>query len=95
MAALSEHSNVNDIAMNIIIKKKFQVWYDEESMHFYAEKDGWDFCSGSMCGLLGLIAIFESLEPTEYRENWWRNDQLSDYRNAPRRPKQYHPVWRA
>ena len=76
MPALSEYSNVYNTAFNILDKKGFNLWYDESTDMFCAEKNGWDFMSDSPCGLLGLISIYEYVNPRTYEEYWWRvNDK--------------------
>jgi hypothetical protein len=93
MASLSEYSNVYNTALLVLQKKGFQVWYDEQSNLYGAEKEGWDFLSESPCGLLGLVAIFEMKRPETYQEDWWREDGPDLYSNPPHAPREYLPVW--
>ena len=93
MAALGEHSNVYDTAIALIVKKGFEVWYEPEKDHFFAEKNGWDFCSDSPCGLLGLIAIFEEISPESFEPYWWKIDTEIDSRKLPREKPKYRPIW--
>jgi len=72
MAALSEHSNVYNTALIVLTQKGYQLWYDEGTDDYCAEKDGWDFRSPTPCGLLGLVAIFEYKRPDALTEYWWR-----------------------
>lgn len=68
MAALGEHSNVYSTALDLLRLKGFTVWYEEGSSSFWCQREGWDFCSDSPCGLLGLVAIFEHKNPSKYTE---------------------------
>jgi hypothetical protein len=43
-----------------------------------AEKGGWELMGDSPAGLLGLVAIYEHRDPSEYREYWWREDGPDD-----------------
>jgi hypothetical protein len=94
MPALSEYSNVYNTALLILKQKGFQVWFDESTDLFGAEKDGWDFLADTPCGLLGVVAIFEHTQPSEYREHWWREQGEDLYSNLPRQPRPYTPVWK-
>lgn len=93
MPSLSEYSNVYNTATALLQEKGFQVWHDKETDAFCAEKDGWDFQSESPVGLLGLISIYEFINPQQYSEYWWRHENDVDCRDLPRLPAPYHPVW--
>lgn len=93
MPALSEYSNVYDVAIGILERKGFQVWHEQDSGMFFCEKDGWDFSSESPCGLLGLVAIFEQVAPKHYSEYWWTIPTKTAHRSLPNTPTEYHPVW--
>ncbi|EPX64325.1 hypothetical protein D187_005459 [Cystobacter fuscus DSM 2262] len=92
MPALSEYTNVYNTALLILQKKGFQVWLDESIDMYCAEKDGWDFMAQTPCGLLGVVAIFEYKQPSEYREYWWQEQGQDIYSNLPRQPRAYKPV---
>jgi len=94
MPALAEYSNVYNSALLILRNKGFQVWLDESTGLYCAEKDGWDFQADTPCGLLGVVAIFEYKQPSEYREYWWREEGQDIYSNLPRQPQAYKPVWK-
>ncbi len=72
MPSLSEYINVDNTALNVLKQKGFNLWYDENSELFCAEKDGWDFMAESPCGLLGIVAIYEWKRPEVYSEYWWK-----------------------
>ena len=65
MPTLSEYTNVYNSALQLLRKKGFQVWIDKPLQLFCAERDGWDFMAESPVGLLGLVAMYECLEPAE------------------------------
>ena len=90
MPALSEYSNVHATAFRVIADKGFRVWYDAHHDAYFAERDGWDLRADSPCGLLGLVAIFEHVGPSEFREYWWRLER--DF-ELPRQAPDYRPVW--
>ncbi len=93
MPALSDYTNVFDTALHLLSEKGYQLWFDEEAMLYFAEKEGWDFAASSPVGLLGVVAIFEAKKPTTYREYWWRDDVKMDGK-LPTAPKQnYTPVY--
>lgn len=94
MPALSEYINVYNTALLILLRKGFQVWYDEETKSYCAEREGWDFTAQSPCGLLGVIAIFEHKQPSEYREYWWREEGPIIRDKLPSEPKPYTAVWK-
>ncbi|HHQ6590076.1 TPA: hypothetical protein ACSTLU_001620 [Serratia fonticola] len=75
MPALSEYTNVYNTALNVLDKKGFRTWYDDEVDMFCAEKDGWDFMAESPCALLGVVSIFEYKKPSSYREYWWKLEE--------------------
>lgn len=92
MPALSEYTNVYDTAVRLLRQKGFQVWRDRSLGLYGCERAGWDFLAESPVGLLGLVAIFESQRPDEYREYWWRNEQSSgDFAALPDEPRPYEP----
>ncbi|PWF25499.1 hypothetical protein [Corticimicrobacter populi] len=79
MPALSEYSNVYNTALNVLDRKGFSVWYDEEAEMFCAERNGWDFMAETPCGLLGLVAIHEFQNPSSFEAYWWRLDDKDLY----------------
>jgi hypothetical protein len=93
MPALSEYSNVYDVAIGVLEKKGFQVWFDRGRDMFFCEKNGWDFSSESPCGLLGLVAIYEQVAPEGYSEYWWTMPTQTTHRSLPSSPTTYKPVW--
>lgn len=93
MPTLGDHSNVFDTAFAVMQRKGYRVWYEPDSCHWGAERDGWDFLAYSPTALLGLIAIHDFIQPTEFREYWWRiDDPNADSRNLPAKPE-YQPVF--
>jgi hypothetical protein len=92
MPALSEYSNVYNTALSIIKKKGYQLWYDEEAGLYCAERDGWDFMAESPCGLLGVLSIYETKQPSDYSDYWWREEIPNISKNLPRRPEPYVSV---
>ena len=92
MPALSEYTNVYDTALKVLNKKGYQFWFDEELELFCAEKEGWDFMAESPCSLLGVIAIYEFVNPKEFKEYWWKVEGENLYNSIPKQPKEYVSV---
>jgi len=59
-----------------------------------AEKAGWDFTADDPVQLLGLISIYETQQPAEYREYWWKIDKPCLVDDIPNEPPDYTPVWK-
>lgn len=72
MPTLSEYANVYESAIEVLRKKGFQVWHDRNADMYGAERDGWDFLADTPIGLLGLVAIYEAVQPESYAEYWWK-----------------------
>jgi hypothetical protein len=94
MPALSEYTNVYNTAVNILHKKGFSVWYDDKQHLFWAEREGWDFCSESPCGLLGLVAIYEYKKPDACSDYWWKDAAGANHMKLPRVAPKYTPVYK-
>ncbi|MDE9455918.1 hypothetical protein [Xenorhabdus bovienii] len=92
MPALSEYTNVYNTALNILDKKGYRVWYDEEIQGYCAEKDGWDFIGNTPCGLLGVIAIYEYKNPESFEINWWKDEEKDLYLNISKKEPEYTSV---
>jgi hypothetical protein len=93
MSALAESSNVVNTCFLLLDKKGWRCWYNESLDMFGAEKDGWDFLANSPAGLVGLVAIYEHCNPTEFREYWWRADGPEDhYTTIPNAKPEFIPV---
>lgn len=61
------------IIIKTISDKGYQIWKDEWG-EFWAEKDGWDFVSSTPAGLLGIITIYETVNPITYHYYWWKEN---------------------
>lgn len=92
MPALSEYTNVYNTALNILDKKGYRVWYNEEIQAYYAEKEGWDFISDTPCGLLGVVAIYEFKSPNKFQVDWWKDDEKNLYRNISKEVPEYTSI---
>ena len=94
MPSLSAYSNVVNTALVILHRKGFQTWYDAKTDHYWAEKDGWDFAASGAVELLGIVEIYENLNPIEFSEYWWKLDSPRLDGKLPRKPRKYRPVWK-
>ena len=92
MPSLSEYRNVDNTALNVLKQKGFNLWYDEDTDLFCAEKDGWDFMADSPCGLLGVAAIYEWKKPTVYSEYWWKISEPDLSNNLSKDASEYKSV---
>lgn len=92
MPTLSEFANVYDSALDLLEKKGFQLWFDEKSDLFFAERNGWDFAAENPISLLGLAAIFEAEEPSQFHEYWWRRKGTEPRARLPREPVPYDSI---
>jgi hypothetical protein len=92
MPTLSEYSNVYNSALLVAKNKGYDVWYNSETNFYCAQKGGWDFWAKSPCGLLGLIAMFEHLSPTEYKSYWWQVEGPDIYDDMPTAPQPFTSV---
>lgn len=92
MPALSEYANVYNVALGLLQAAGFQVWFDEPSDLYCAERNGWDFMAESPVGLLGLAKMHEMIAPTQWQEYWWRVPTHFDYKNLPKQPEPYKSV---
>jgi hypothetical protein len=93
MASLADSSNIHNTILNILNEKKYQVWFHKESNSYCAEKNGWDFMSDSLSGLLGLISIYEHTSPKHYKEYWWKNEGHMTEESIPLSHLPFTPVW--
>ncbi|GGN85532.1 hypothetical protein GCM10010112_66040 [Actinoplanes lobatus] len=94
MPTLSEHVNVYTTAIAVLEQKGFSIWYDRENDTFCAQRDGWDFWADNPISLLGLAAIFEYKNPSEYTNRWWETEGSIRYPNVPETAPEYTPAYR-
>ena len=94
MPALSYYSNVHNTALNILVDRGYQLWRDPETDAICAERDRWDFMADDPVQLLGIVSIFETLEPSECTEYWWRINEPWIADDLPTAPPNYNPIWR-
>jgi hypothetical protein len=93
MPALGDYSNVYNTALLILQQKGYRIWCDETETTYYCERDGWDFIADSPTALLGVVAIFDHKQPTEWREYWWMEEGPYIVRSLPRTAPEYTPVF--
>lgn len=91
MPTLSEYANVYGTALQVLKDKGYQVWFEPTTNLFWAERNGWDFAADSPTGLLGVVAIYEHRRPDQYKEYWWRGDEI-DVQDLPAVPAPYSSV---
>ena len=92
MATLTDVGNVNSTILTILEQKGFQVWSDEPDS-YWAEKDGWDFVAYSLAELLGLVSVYEFIDPKEYKEYWWKLDGTMTIKDLSKKERKYIPIY--
>jgi len=93
MAILVDSGNINNTVLTILEKKGFQIWSDRPNS-YWAEKNGWDFNAQSLPALLGLIDIYEFINPKVYKEYWWKLDEKITLENLPKQENSYMPIYK-
>jgi len=93
MATLVDSGNINNTVLTILEKKGFQIWSDRPNS-YWAEKNGWDFNAQSLPELLGLIDIYEFINPKVYKEYWWKLDEKMTLENLPKQENSYIPIYK-
>jgi len=93
MATLVDSGNINNTVLRILEKKGFQIWNDRPNS-YWAEKNGWDFNAKSLPELLGLIDIYEFINPKIYKEYWWKLDETITLENLPKKENSYTPIYK-
>lgn len=71
MIHLTDHYHNYPLMIKIATDKGYYLWVDK-SGSFWAEKEGWDFVSDNLAGLLGIIFIYEYKNPKIYKDGWWK-----------------------
>jgi hypothetical protein len=78
---LASHLNVFNTCLLILRARGFELEVSGErrddgcypvGCHWIARKDGFYFCGDNPIELLGLVAIYDHIQPTEDRSYWWR-----------------------
>ena len=94
MPALSAYSNVSNTCLVILEQKGFRCWTDQDGDCFLAEKNGWDFQADDPIQLLGLITIYERVDPADFKEYWWRIREPWLLEDLPKESPDFTPVWK-
>lgn len=68
---ISDSKTTHHAIFTILVGKGFQVWYDVQTGDYWAEKQGWDFRASNFAALLGLVAIYEEVNPKEPDMFWF------------------------
>jgi hypothetical protein len=78
---LASHSNVYNACLLILRRRGFALRVAGErtpdgcyppNALWIAEKDGFSFCGDNPIELLGLVAVYDHMQPEEDRSYWWR-----------------------
>ncbi len=92
MPALSSYLNVYSSAVAVLHDQGYRVWTDQTD-HWFAERDGWDFSADNPIELLGLAAIHGARAPEHFKEYWWQHPLAQDLDDVPTTPPTYTAVW--
>lgn len=78
--SLGSHGNVYNTCLRILRKRGFKLRVegelDEEGCYptdalWIAEKDDFSFKADNPIELLGLVAVYDYVQPTEVKPYWW------------------------
>jgi hypothetical protein len=75
MTDLSSYPNVYNTCLVIIERRGFKLSYDRTAEAWFAEKRGFTLRADNPAELLGIVSIFEEIEPVEHGEYWWKIDE--------------------
>jgi hypothetical protein len=76
MGNLGSHGNVWETCLQLLERKGYDLSVvtterDDAPDDWRAEKDGFRFFADNPIELIGLVAIYEELRPTDSRAYWW------------------------
>ena len=94
MPTLSAAANTENMALAVIKAKGYQCWYVKEHDLYYAEKGGWDLAAHGLVELLGIIGIYEHVQPDQYKDYWWRTETTWLLDDIATEPTPYNSVMR-
>jgi hypothetical protein len=78
--SLSSHANVYNTCLRILRTRGFALRVEGEmtadgcypiDAHWIAEEPGFRFTADNPIELLGLVAVYDDVRPTETRPYWW------------------------
>lgn len=69
------------------------MWTEQDGEVARAEKEGWDFLANDAVQLLGVVAIYEFHQPSEYSEYWWRLNEPWLRDDLPSHAPDFLPVY--
>ena len=79
MASLSSHANVWETCLQLMNRRGYSLETrypddeDDEGLSLWlAEKDGFTFMADDPIQLLGLVTVYEDVQPKEDQPYWWR-----------------------
>ena len=77
---LASNANVRNTCLRILRQRGYALCVEGEldadgcypvDAHWIAEKDGFHFCGDNPIELLGLVAIYDHVQPDEDKSYWW------------------------
>ncbi|MFI5774112.1 hypothetical protein ACIA74_37500 [Streptomyces sp. NPDC051658] len=85
MASLASHANVWETCLQLLHRQGYHLKVelsDEEDEYaldaWLAEKDGFTFWGDNPIELLGLVAVYEDVQPEEDQAYWWSRKTLRE-----------------
>lgn len=81
MASLGSHANVWETCLQLMNRRGYSLETeypddedDEGLSMWFAAKDGFTFAADNPIELLGLVTVYEDVQPKEDRPYWWREE---------------------
>lgn len=84
---------MQNIALGILTRRGYYVWFDKQKKYFCATKNDWRFLAKSPLSLLGLVTIYETKQPKIYEEYWWNDTKkIMPIPLLPSKKKKYRQI---
>ena len=79
MAALASAGNVYNACLHILRNKGFELWVQEDGVDsegaaiitYFAKKGEYDFAAPNPIELMGLVGIYEYINPSDPPNHYW------------------------
>lgn len=72
MTQLSSYPNVFNTCLVLLRREGFNLAYDKANDVWKAERNEFQFKADNPIELLGLVSIYQKLQPKDQKEYWWQ-----------------------